>query len=91
MDVEFPEHIVCEAGVAVTTGAAMIVTEEEAVAAAQPPLAAMEFVTVYVPGVLVLKLIWPVFTFTNTNPAGEAVKVPALAPGPNVGKGLALY
>lgn len=40
---------------------------------------------------LAVRSIWPVFTFTNTSPAGVAVNVPALDPVPNVGLGLAPF
>jgi hypothetical protein len=66
----------------------VIVTVAVAVAAAHPPLAVIEFVTVYVPAVLADKLICPVFALTNTNPAVE-VNVPALPEPMNVGDGLA--
>jgi hypothetical protein len=55
----------------------------------QPPEAAIELVIVYVPAVLAVKFTWPVLELTNTSPAPD-VNVPALAPAPNVGLGLAL-
>jgi hypothetical protein len=64
-----------------------MVTVAVAVAEAHPPLAAIELVTVYVPGVLVVRLICPVFTFTNTRPPVDE-NVPALPPPEKVGKGL---
>lgn len=81
----------CVDGVAVATGAGLITIGKVAVAAAQPPLAAMVLVTVYEPGVLADRSIWPVLTFTNTSPAGVAENVPALAPEPNAGLGLAPF
>ena len=38
---------------------------------------------------LAVRSISPVLTFTNTIPAGVAENVPALAPAPNIGNGLA--
>ena len=60
-----------------------------AVTAGHPPLAAIEFVTVYVPGALVAKLTSPVAAETKTNPAGEEVNVPATPPPLKVGDGFA--
>ena len=90
-EVTSPEHIVCVDGLAVTIGAGPIVTGEVAVTDAHPPLATMVLVIVYVPGVLVAKLISPVLTFINTKPDGNAENVPALAPGPKVGTALLPY
>jgi hypothetical protein len=85
-----PEQIFCEEGVAVAAGVGLIVTDTGPnVADAQPPLAAMVLVIEYVPGVLAARLICPVLVLTNTSPAGEEVNSPPLAPGPNVGVGLA--
>jgi hypothetical protein len=67
----------------------LIVTGAVAEAAAHPPAAAIVFVMVYVPAVLAARFISPVDVFTKTNPAGEAVNVPALDPGLNAGKGFA--
>ena len=50
-----------------------------ATAAAQPPEAAIVFVTVYVPAVLAAKFIVPVAALM-LNPAGEDVKAPATPP-----------
>jgi hypothetical protein len=91
MDVAFPEHIVCDMGLALAIGAGPIVTGFVAVTGAHPPLATMVFVIVYVPGVLVDKSISPVLTFTNVNPGGNAEKVPAVAPVPKVGRALLPY
>jgi hypothetical protein len=71
-------------------GVWLIVTEVEYVAAEHPPPAAISFVIVYVSAVLDDKLICPVDVLTNTNPAGVALNVPALAPGGKVGEGLGL-
>ena len=57
-----------------------------AVAAAQPLAAAMVFVTVYVPGAEVDKVMVPVVAF-SVKPVVEA-NVPALAPVPSVTAGL---
>ena len=57
-----------------------------AVAAAHPPDAAIVFVTVYVPGVLVERFTSPVDTLTKFNPAVDE-NVPAVPPPLNVGKG----
>jgi hypothetical protein len=65
-----------------------MVTELVAVTAAHPPDAAMVLVTVYVPGVLADKLIWPVAVLTNTSPAVDE-NVPATPPPLNVGLGFA--
>ena len=65
-----------------------MVIELVAVTAAQPPDAAIVFVTVYVPGVLADKLTCPVAVLTNTSPAVDE-KVPATPPPLNVGLGLA--
>ncbi len=61
-----------------------------AVAAAHPPLAAIVFVTVYVPGVLASRSTCPVAVLTKTNPAVEE-NVPALALPVNVGEGFAAF
>jgi hypothetical protein len=66
----------------------VIVTDAVAVAAAHPPLAGIEFVTIYVPAVLADRLICPVLAFTKTNPAVD-VNVPALPDPMKVGEGLA--
>ena len=65
----------------------MIVILAVAVAAAQEPDAAIEFVTVYVPAVLAARSISPVFALTKTNPEVE-LNVPAVPPEVNVGEGL---
>jgi len=57
MEVADPEQMVCDAGVAVITGEGLIVIVLVATAEAHPPLAAIVFVTVYVPGVLAERLI----------------------------------
>ena len=56
----------------VAVGTAVMVTDVVAVTAAHPPEAAIVYVTVYVPAVLVLGVIAPVELFI-VNPAGEAV------------------
>ena len=63
---------------------------EVATTAAQPPAAAIVFVTVYVPAVLAAKFIIPVAALI-LNPAGEEVKVPATPPPLNVGDGFAAF
>ena len=70
----------------VTVGVGLIVIVFESAIAEQPPEAAMVLITVYVPGVLADKSTCPVVVLTKTK-AGEALKIPALAPGPKVGKG----
>ena len=74
----------------VATGKAVIVTEDVAVTATQPPAAAMVLVTVYVPGVLADKFICPVAALTNTRPAVEE-NVPATPPPLKVGEGFAAF
>ncbi len=69
-------------------GSAVIVIELVAVTTAQPPDAAIVFVTVYVPGVLADKSIWPVVALTKTSPAVDE-KVPAIPPPLKVGVGFA--
>ena len=64
---------------------ASIVIEKIAVTAAHPAEAAMVFTTVYVPGVLVAKVINPVAGFI-VNPAVE-LNVPATPPPLNTGDG----
>jgi hypothetical protein len=59
-----------------------------ALAAAQPPPAAMLFVIVYVPGVLVERSISPVALLVKTKPVDE-LNTPALDPVGNVGRGSA--
>jgi hypothetical protein len=88
MDVLSPEQMVSLSGVFVTVGVGLIVTVFVATAAEQPPAGTIESLTVYVPGVLAVRSISPVLVFTKTSPAGVALKVPALAPTPNVGMGL---
>jgi hypothetical protein len=61
-----------------------------AVTAAHPADAAIVLVTVYVPGVLVDKLTWPVAVLTNTRPAVDE-NVPATPPPLNVGLGFAAF
>jgi len=56
-------------------GRAVIVTDVVTGTAAQPPEAGMVYVTVYVPGVLVLGVMAPVAAL-SVKPTGEAVKVP---------------
>jgi hypothetical protein len=56
-----------------------MVTWEVADTALHPPAAAIVLVTVYVPGVLPERLIWPVAVLTKTNPAVE-LKIPATPP-----------
>ena len=65
-----------------------MVTELLAEAAEHPPEAAMLLLMVYVPGVLEVRSISPVFVLTNTNP-GVDEKTPALEPPEKVGNGLA--
>ena len=65
---------------------AVIVIAEVAVCIPQPPEAAIVFVTIYVPAVLVAKLMTPVAVETKFNPAVEE-NVPATPPPPNVGEG----
>lgn len=72
---------------AFAVAALLIVTEAVALAAAHPPLATIVFVMVYVPGAVADTSIWPVLTFTNVNPPGAAVNVPAVEPPLNVGNG----
>ena len=66
----------------------MIVILAVAVTAGHPPLAAIVFVTVYVPGVLADKFTCPVEVLTKINPAVEE-KVPSTPPPLNVGEGFA--
>ncbi len=68
------------------TGAAVMVTCVVAVAAAQPPLAAMLLVTVYMPGVEEARVITPVVALM-VRPVVE-VNTPPLAPVPKLGVGL---
>jgi len=56
-------------------GRAVIVTDVVTGTAAHPPEAGMVYVTMYVPGVLVLGVMDPV-TASIVKPAGAAVKVP---------------
>jgi hypothetical protein len=63
-----------------------MVTVLVAVAAAQPPAAAIVLVTVYVPGVDELSVMAPVAAL-RVRPAVE-VKLPAAAPAPSVTVGL---
>ena len=56
-----------------------MVIERVAVTALHPPEAAMVYVTVYVPTVLVEGVIAPVLAF-SVNPAGELLKVPPCVP-----------
>jgi hypothetical protein len=72
----------------VATGAAVMTTVEVAVAAAQPPAAAMVLVTVYVPGVDEASVMAPVVALM-LRPVVE-VNVPALAPVPNTTVGVAV-
>lgn len=60
----------------VIVGYGLIVTVAVELTFGQPFDAAMELVTVYVPGALAARLISPVLVLTKTNPAGEAVKAP---------------
>jgi hypothetical protein len=88
--VAFPAQIVV---VAVETvggeGDGLMVIEKLAVAGAHPPLAAMLFVTRYVPALLALKLISPVLGLMNTRP-GVELNIPALAPAGKIGNTLLL-
>jgi hypothetical protein len=59
-----------------------------ATTAAQPPPAAIVFVTVYAPPGLDAKVTTPV-TGSIINPPGEEVKAPATPPPLNVGEGFA--
>jgi hypothetical protein len=59
-----------------------------AVTTPQPPAAAIELVTVYVPAVLADKSTSPVKVLINTNPAVDE-NVPATPPPLNVGDGSA--
>src|SRR6218665_1322908 len=70
----------------VPAAGAVIVMLETLITAGHPPLAAMVFVTVYVPGVLATKLICPVDVLTNTRPAVDE-NVPAPPPPINEGDG----
>jgi hypothetical protein len=63
----------------VALGAVVMVTLAVVVNAAQPPAAAIVYVTVYVPAVEVLGVTAPVAAF-NVNPAGVAVNVPPVVP-----------
>jgi hypothetical protein len=54
--------------------------------AAQPPEAAIVFVTVYVPGMLVARFISPVEVLTNVSPTVEE-KTPGTPPPLKVGDG----
>ena len=54
------------------------------------PVAAIVFVTVYVPAVLAARFTTPVADETNTKPA-EEVNVPAIPPPENVGDGLEAF
>ena len=45
--------------------------------------------TVYVPGLLALRFIFPVDLFTKSNPLGEALKAPAVELLENIGEGFA--
>lgn len=72
-----PAHMVAE--VTVTFGTALIVIVELNVVVGQPEVE-MVFVTVYVPGVLPARFTSPVLVLTNTNPAGDALNVPAVPP-----------
>ena len=56
-----------------------ITTEAVVLKAAQPPPAAMLYVTVYVPGVLVPKVIAPVLELSD-KPEGVALYVPPVLP-----------
>ena len=62
----------------VAVGTAVIVTEVVAVTIPQPPVAAIVYVTVYVPAVLVLGVIAPVELLMDS-PAVEE-KVPPVVP-----------
>lgn len=63
-----------------------IVTIVFAVAEAQPPAAAIKFVTVYVPALLADKSITPVVELID-KPAGNAENKPPLDKGGNTGLG----
>jgi hypothetical protein len=63
----------------VAAGAAVMVTLAVVVNTAQPPAAAMVYVTVYVPTVDKLGVMVPVAALM-LNPAGEAVYVPPVVP-----------
>jgi len=78
-------------GVAVTVGEGLIVTELVEFTEGHVPLKGIVLVMVNVPEMLDVKFICPVFTLSKTKPAGATVKLPALAPGPKVGKGLLSY
>ena len=71
-----------------TVGEAIIVRLPVALAAAHPPPAAMELVSVYAPGRLLDRSTSPVEVLTNTSPAGVALNIPALAPAAKDGNGL---
>jgi hypothetical protein len=65
----------------VAVGSAVMVTLVVAVTEAQPPAASVEYVTLYVPGVLVLGLISPVEVLM-LNPAGAENVPPVYAAVP---------
>lgn len=77
------------AGPALTVTAWSMVTVQVAIFAGHPPLTLIVFVIVYVPGWLVPRFISPVLVLTKLSPAGDALKLPALAPAGKVGKGFA--
>ena len=63
----------------VALGIGVMVTELVVENAAQPPLAAIVYVIVYVPGVLVEGVMAPVLMFMES-PAGVAAYVPPVVP-----------
>jgi hypothetical protein len=71
----------------VTVGGVLIITVATACTRPQPFAAAMVLVTVYVPALLVARVISPVFAF-KAKPPGVALNVPATPPPLNVGDGL---
>jgi hypothetical protein len=91
IEVAVPEQIVCKLGVAVAKEARLIVTVAVALSDAQPPLATILFLTVYVPGALAERSITPVLVLTNTKPGGVELNVPPNPPGTKVGEGLVPY
>jgi hypothetical protein len=61
---------------------------EVALAAVHPPEAGIVFVTLYVPGELAVRSIWPVEALIKINPDGDEENVPAEPAPVNVGVGL---
>lgn len=72
-------------------GTVLIMMYAVSLTAGQLPEAAMLFVTIYAPGVLAARFTCPVVVLTNTSPAGNALKLPALAPVPKTGKGFGAF